>query len=185
MPSDIVLIGPIGVGKSTQGQLLAERLTLPQCSMDKLRWDYYKEIGYDDAIAKQKREAEGAWGIIRYWKPFEAHAVERLLADHRNCVIDFGAGHSVYEDPHLFQRVKQALAPYPNVVLLLPSSDLEESLRILNERNKELPDDIRRTNEHFVRHPSNYELAKITVYTKDKTPDQTCEQILGAISKPY
>lgn len=94
------------------------------------------------------------------------------------------AGHSVYADPHLFQRVKQALAPYPNVVLLLPSPDLEESLRILNERNRELSDDIRSTNAHFVRHPSNYELAKITVYTKDKTPDETCEQVLGAISRP-
>jgi ribosomal-protein-serine acetyltransferase len=35
--------------------------------------------------------------------------------------IDFGAGHSVYEDEELFARVQQALAPYPWVILLLPS----------------------------------------------------------------
>ncbi|MEL6128529.1 MAG: shikimate kinase [Cyanobacteria bacterium J06628_4] len=181
MPSDIILIGPQTVGKSTVGRLLAERLGLPQYSMDEQRWAYYKEIGYDEALAKKKRETEGAWGIIQYWKPFEAHAVERLLSDRRNCVIDFGAGHSVYDDPLLFQRVQRALAPYPNVVLLLPSPDVEESIRILNERNQDLPEDIRSTNEHFLKHPSNYELAKFTVYTKAKTPQETCREVLRLV----
>ncbi|UCJ13977.1 MAG: hypothetical protein JWS08_09770 [Phormidium sp. PBR-2020] len=104
--------------------------------MDEYRWNYYKEIGYDEELAKYKRETEGFWGIYQYWKPFEAHAVERLLSDHKNCVIDFGAGHSVYEDNSLFQRVQRVLAPYPNIVLLLPSSDLNESVQILNERNE-------------------------------------------------
>ncbi|MBE7385390.1 MAG: shikimate kinase [Leptolyngbya sp. SIO1E4] len=181
---DIILIGPMGAGKSTVGTLLAHQLGLPQCSMDEQRWAYYIEIGYDEALAKQKRETAGAWSVNQYWQPFEAYAVERLLSDHKNCVIDFGAGHSVYEDPLLFQRVQQALAPYPNVVLLLPSPDLEESLQILNERNKPMPDDILKMNEHFVQHRSNYELAKFTVYTKAKTPQETCDEILGLIQLP-
>lgn len=41
MKSDIILIGPIGAGKSTVGALLADRLGLPQCSMDDLRWDSF------------------------------------------------------------------------------------------------------------------------------------------------
>ncbi|MDB9528780.1 shikimate kinase [Oscillatoria sp. CS-180] len=182
MPFDIVLIGPQGVGKSTQGELLSKRLELPRCAMDELRWAYYDEIGYDKALAQQKRETEGAWGIIQYWKPFEAYAVERLLAEHANCVIDFGAGHSVYEDELLFERVQRALAPYPNVVLLLPCPDVEESLRILSDRNRDLPDDIRQTNEHFVRHPSNAQLAKITVYTHGKTPEETGQEILERVT---
>lgn len=181
MPLDIVLIGPQSAGKSTIGSLLSHRLGIPQCSLDEKRWHYYKEIGYDEALAKQKRETEGAWGIIRYWKPFEAYAVERLLSEHTNCTIDFGAGHSVYDDPLLFQRVRQALLPYPNVVLLLPSPDLNESIRILNERNRDLPDDIRNTNEYFIRHPSNYKLAKFVVYTQAKTPEETCEEILQLV----
>ncbi len=183
MSSDIILIGPQGAGKSTIGKLLAEQLGLPQCPMDKLRWDYYKEIGYDENLAQHKQETEGAWGIIQYWKPFEAHAVERLLSEHQNCVIDFGAGHSVYEDASLFKRVEAALAPYSNVILLMPSPDLEETLQILNERNKDLSEDIRSTNRHFVRHRSNYELAKFTVYTKDKTPEETRDEILNLVCK--
>lgn len=57
------------------------------------------------------------------WKPFEAYAVERMMADRPLAVIDFGAGHSVFEDETLFERVRVALEPFPNVVLLLPSAD--------------------------------------------------------------
>ena len=52
MTTDIILIGPIGAGKSTVGSLLATRLGLSQCSMDEYRWGYYKEIGYDEKLAK-------------------------------------------------------------------------------------------------------------------------------------
>ncbi len=180
MPSDIILIGPIGAGKSTLGELLSARLGLPQCSMDDHRWDYYKEIGYDGAIAQQKRQESG-WSLYQYWKPFEAYAVGRLLSDCHDCVIDLGAGHSVYEDASLFQQVKQALEPYPHVALLLPSADLDESISILNERNDYVPDGTPNINESFVRHPSNYQLAKLTVYTKGKTPTESCSEVLKRI----
>ncbi|MBD2777077.1 shikimate kinase [Iningainema tapete] len=182
MKSDIILIGPISAGKSTLGKLLADKLNLPQCSMDDLRWDYYKEIGYNEELVKSKKEALDFWELQHYWKPFEAYAVERLLSEHSQCVIDFGAGHSVYEDAILFGRVQQALALYPNVVLLLPSPNLDESVRILSERNKSMPDGIQEINEHFVRHTSNYMLAKFTVYTLDKTPEETCDEILNLIN---
>ncbi len=181
MKSEIILIGPIASGKSTVGSLLASKLSLPQCSMDDQRWNYYKEIGYDEEVAKHKRETEGFWGIYQYWKPFEAYAVERLLSEHQHCVMDFGAGHSVYEDTALFQRVQQALSPYPNVVLLLPSPNLDESVQILNERNEYVADGKPNINEHFVRHHSNYQLAKFTAYTKDKIPQETCDDILKLI----
>ena len=178
MPSDIVLIGPIGVGKSTQGKLLADRLGLPQCSMDDLRWNYYNEIGYDKTLAQQKRDAGGMRMVIQYWKPFEAYAVERLLSEHRDCVIDFGAGHSVYEEAALFDRVKQTLAPYPNVVLLLPLPDRARSWQILKQRNRDLPSDTHSMNDHYLRHPSNSQLAEHTIYTHGKTPEATCADIL-------
>lgn len=181
MKSDIILIGPIGAGKSTIGSLLANKLGFSQCSMDDQRWNYYHEIGYDEELAKHKRETEGFWGIYQYWKPFEAYAVERLLSEYQHCVFDFGAGHSVYEDADLLQRVQQALSLYPNVILLLPSSDLDDSVQILNKRNEYVPDDKPNINEHFVRHKSNYKLAKFTVYTKDKTPQETCNDILQLI----
>ncbi len=179
--SDIILIGPVGTGKSTLGKLLAQKLGISQCSMDDVRLDYYQEINYDAELAQQIREEAGFEGIYRYWKRFEAYAVERLLSEHKNCVIDFGAGHSVFEDNELFQRVQRVLAPYENVVLILPSPNLEESIQILNERNGGIVSNGVDFNEHFVKHHSNHDLAKFVVYTNGKLPEETRDDILNMI----
>lgn len=181
--SAIILIGPINAGKSSIARCLAERLGIPHVELDDLRWGYYSEIGYDQAEAKRRVDADGFWGLYRYWKPFEAHAVERLLADHPTGVLSFGAGHSVYEDDALFERVRRALEPFPNVVLLLPSPDLDESLAILTERGGPGPDIQPNINEHFLRHPSNGELARVVIYTQGRTPEQTCDDVLAALSR--
>lgn len=89
----------------------------------------------------------------------------------------------MYENAVLFQRVKQALLTYPNVVLLLPFSNLDESAQILNRRNEYVLDSKVNINEHFVKHNSNYKLAKFTVYIKNKTPKETCYEILKTINK--
>ena len=184
MKSTILLIGPIRVGKSTLAQLLSEKLGLPRISLDDVRWKYYREIGYEDDLARRIHQTGGLVALVFYWKQFDAYAVERVLADHPNKIIDFGAGHSVYESNELFTRVQAALLPYPNVVLNLPSPHVAESLEILNERTKDLVEAFGQGfnwNEHFVLHHSNYDLAKITIYTEGKTPDETCDEIIALL----
>jgi shikimate kinase len=177
---DIVLIGPVSVGKTTVGRCLAERLRVPLVSMDDLRESYYREIGYDEALVKRLFETEGAAGVWCYWKVFDPHSVERLLAEHRHCVIDMGGGTSVHEHDDMLKRVARALAPYPNVVLLLPAADRDESLRFLDARTgwggKE-----RNVNRILLEHRSNYELAKLTVYTAHRTTEDIAEEILRRV----
>ncbi len=174
--SDIILIGPQGAGKSTIGHLLAQKLELPQVSMDRLRWDYYKEIGWNPEEQKQIAENEGFAGVYRYWKQFDLHAVARLLKEHQNCVIDFGAGHSIYEDDGDFARARELLAPYTNVVLLMPSPDLDESVAVLRRQNTPIINGME-ANRFFATHPSNRKLATLVVYTKGQTPSETRDEI--------
>lgn len=70
MTSEIILIGPVGTGKFTLGQLLADKLGLPRAQMDERRWEYYKEIGYSEEKASEIDAKEGFLGVYRYWKPF-------------------------------------------------------------------------------------------------------------------
>jgi shikimate kinase len=186
MSSTIILIGPLGAGKTTVGRLLAEKRDLPFCSIDDVREAYYQRAGYDKTFASQIAASEQRiQGVLRYSKPFEARMVEQVLADHHG-VIDFGASNSVYDDPDLLARVERALAPYPNVILLLPSPDLDESAAILKTRltqmlteaGKEFSDELFELNEHFVRHPSNRRLAKRVIYTKGKTPEEVCDALM-------
>ena len=186
MNKTIILIGPMGAGKTTIGDCLSKRLNLEWVQLDEIRQPYYDEIGYDNEVARKIHAERGMAGIIAYWKPFEVHSVERVLADHPNCVIDFGAGQTVQEDTALFERVNQALAPYPNVILLLPSPDIDETIAILKGRvPSEVPavniEWFNSLNEHFIRHSANSQLAKMTVYTQNKTPDETCDEIIGKL----
>jgi hypothetical protein len=183
MRSEIILIGPSGAGKSTTGKLLAQALGVSQCSLDDLRIAYYKEVGFTEDEQKRIKEAEGFYpGVYRYWKGFQPHSIKRALETHPGCVFDLGAGCSVYEDQELLDSVRSILEPFKNVVLILPSEDPGESVRILRKRTWDGIVDGFDFHTHFVTHPSNYLLAKKIVYTKGKIPEETRDEIL-AITK--
>ncbi|WP_100010508.1 shikimate kinase [Lentibacillus sediminis] len=180
MASTIILIGPICSGKSTVAEVLSTKTGIPQRPMDDLRFDYYKEIGFSTEKQNEIRENNGYMAMYQYWKPFEAHAVKRVLEDYPNCIHDFGAGHSVYEDQILFKAVKRILNGYENVFLLLPSQNEQESINVLNERLKDVTtnNEVYRLNEHFVKNKSNKLLAKYTVYTNGSSPEDIADEII-------
>ncbi|HDD61922.1 MAG: shikimate kinase [Chloroflexota bacterium] len=186
MKSIIILIGPMSVGKSTLAKKLAKKLGVPRIELDEVRQRFNNEIGYDEKFASEIVGTEGMMGLIKYWKPFDAHAVERALKEYENCVMDFGAGHSVYEDQELFQRVEKALKPHKFVIQILPSPDQDRSVEIVNQRFSDLllnevgkiDEELLALNEHFVRHPSNGLLAKKTFFTEGKSAKATAQEIL-------
>ncbi|MBZ0304376.1 MAG: shikimate kinase [Anaerolineae bacterium] len=179
---EILLIGPPDTGKSTIGERLSERLQRSQASVDRLRQTYYAEIGYDHQVAQQIRAAEGFAALVRYWKPFDLHGVARTLEDYPGHIIDFGAGHSVYDDPDDMNRLQALLAPYLNVILLLPSPDPAESVAILYERQRVRTGiDGIELNRFLIERPCNRLLATHTVYTQGQTREQTRDAILVQI----
>ena len=191
LDTNIILIGPLEAGKTTVGKLLAEALGMPAIELDDLRWKYYAEIGYDHEHAEGLNREGGLKARMVYWKPFEIYGVERLLQDYpAGYVLPLGAGNSVYEDPAHFERLQKAFAAYPYVILLLPSPDADESVKILMARFRvSLPDlsaeifeQLAGINRHFVEHPSNARLARYMVYTKDKSPEQTRDEILAMLN---
>ena len=186
LPS-IVLIGPSKAGKTTLARALGEATGWPWLDLDKLRWDYYAEIGYDPALADAHRRHGGIVELARYWRPFDVYGVERVLHDYpTGHVIAFGAGHSYYDAPGLFRRARKALAPFPHVILLLPSPDIVVSAAELERRLRESEPDmeeisirgIMAMNRTFLTHPSNARLAKRTVYTLGKSIDELVTELL-------
>ena len=177
---DIIVIGPVAVGKTSVARCLAERLGKPLISMDEVRAGYYSELGYDPDAAQKLFDMDGAASLWCFWKAFDPYSVERILADYPGYVIDMGGGSTIHEHDDQLERVKRALAPYRNVVLLLPYPDRETSLLFLDKRTgwggKE-----RNVNRNILEHRSNYQLATITVYTADRSPEEIAEEILEMI----
>jgi hypothetical protein len=49
---------------------------------------------------------------------------------------------------------------------------------MLRAKGEEINNELFDLNEYFIRHPSNHQLAKIVMYTKDKTPEEIRDEIL-------
>ena len=186
----IILIGPLGVGKTTVGHLLADRLGIPLCSVDDVRSGYYEKVGYDKSLAETIGVTEqGVRGVLRYAEPFDVQMTKLLLTDFQRGIIDFGASNSVYSDQDLLTQVEHVLEPYPNVILLIPSPDKKESgeilkvrlIQMLTEEGKSFTHELFELNDYFIQHPSNYQLAKRIIYTKDRTPHLIRDEIVSRL----
>lgn len=181
----VILIGPMCAGKSTVAKELSKAINIPQVPMDRVRWYYYVKDGYDFV---KEQDIDSFSEKIKYWKPFEVKAVKRIVDEFKGSVIDFGAGHSFFTDDSQFKEVEDVLRPIKNIFLLLPSENKEESLKICNERlskrlEREPNENEKEANRDFIFHSSNYNLAKHIIYTKDKTVDNTVEEIVNLIGE--
>lgn len=187
MQKKIILIGAMGVGKSTVSALLAEKLGLGRIDIDELRWAYFSEMpGYDGAYVDGLFEAGEEQKAFAYMKPFEANLVEVVLSRFEAGVFDFGAGYTVYEDESLFARVEKALAVCENVVLLRYSADNAESLEALRDRHKDIPPALYYSlNKPFIESDCNERLARLAVFTKEKSAEEISEEILVGLVCSY
>lgn len=182
----IVLIGPAGAGKTTQSELLAQRLGLPNICLDEIAEEYYKVCGFGHDVIRRLIKEQGFLATYRQHGVGMAYASERMLAEYPTGVLDFGAGHSHFQDDELFARVQRALIGCKNVVLLLPSRDLDRSVHLLRERSKaergwDWSADGYDFIEHWVKDRCNHDLATVTVYTEGKAPVETCDEIVKAL----
>ena len=170
LANSIILIGPMGVGKSTISEELHKKNNLPKVSLD--------NRNLLSSIYSEREKFDN-------FKDFEFYLTTRVLSSLKQpAIIDFGAGHSIYENPLMFIEMKKFLSRFQNIVYLIPTQDKETSLNIINQRlidkrgtnNHQLND-----NRHFVYSPCNESLATITEYTFDKSPEEISNDIIEQI----
>ncbi|MEV5355400.1 shikimate kinase [Streptomyces sp. NPDC093516] len=162
----VVLVGPMGVGKSTVGRLLAERLGVAYRDTD------------DDIVAAQGRtiaeifagEGEAAFRAI------EARAVARALAGHDG-VLALGGGAIL--DP----RTRALLAGRPVVFLDVDAG--EAVRRIGRDPGRPLlagDPHLRWRTLAAARRPLYTEVARAVVDTTGRAPGAVVEAVLAALA---
>lgn len=164
----IILIGPSGAGKSTIAEELSRKLNIPRLCLDR--------------IANRARQT----GFTRKFKNADefnsfmiSEVIKKAKQDNIPGVVDFGAGHSVYDDNEIFEIVRNQLKPFKNIVLLLPSRDETLSLNIMANRST----GDTRDNLKFLRSSCNRELATMTIYGNDRTPSDIASEIISRIKE--
>ncbi|MEU3189650.1 shikimate kinase [Streptomyces sp. NPDC006992] len=164
----VVLVGPMGVGKSTVGAILAERLGVTCRDTDQ---DVAEQVGKSVSdIFLEEGEP--------HFRELERAAVATALDEHRG-VLALGGGAVLAEE------TRALLAGRPVVFLEMGLTeavkrvglDAPRPLLVINPRQQ-----WRRLMEE--RRPLYTEVARVVVSTEDRTPDQVADEILTALQPP-
>lgn len=136
-----------------------------------------------------EQDQPGFGAVVRHWEPYSVAAVERVLAEFSDSIIDFGAGHAHYEDPELQARLERALAPLRHVVLLQPSTDVARSEEICRARDEarfgsQWDPSRAEVNARFVRSECFRRVATHEVYAEERTVDEIVDEIVSRIEGP-
>lgn len=172
--NSIILIGPMGVGKTTISKQLAKKTG-------------FKIISLDDRESLYKYYSK-EWKFKNF-KEFELYLTAMVLNDlNEPSIIDFGAGHSIQENPLMFLELKKLVNKFSNVVLLMPCENKNRALYVLNKRIEKrsgsgMMQALFDRNEHFIESPCNYELSTIIKYEDDKDTNQISDEILREINE--
>ncbi|MFJ6720410.1 MULTISPECIES: shikimate kinase [unclassified Streptomyces] len=161
----IVLVGPMGSGKSTVGGLLAERLGVPYRDTDA------------DIVAAQGREIADIFVDEGepYFRELERQAVAAAVAGHTG-VLALGGG------AILDAGTRELLAGLPVAYL---SMDVEEAVRRvgLGAARPLLAVNPRRQWRELMdaRRHLYTEVARVVVTTDDRTPEEVAQAVLDAL----
>jgi shikimate kinase len=161
----IVLVGPMGSGKSTVGRLLAERLGVGYRDTDA------------DIVAAQGREISDLFVDEGepYFRELERAAVRAAVAEHEG-VLSLGGG------AILDGSTRELLAGLQVVFL---SMDVEEAVRRvgLNQARPLLAVNPRRQWRELMeaRRPLYTEVARLVVATDERTPEEVAQAVLDAL----
>ncbi|MER8085223.1 shikimate kinase [Streptomyces sp. NPDC087532] len=164
----IVLVGPMGVGKSTVGELLADRLGTTYRDTDAdvvaTAGKPIPEIFYDEGE--------------EHFRELERQAVRAAVAEHTG-VLSLGGG-AVLDD-----TTRALLADHPVVYL---SMDVEEAVKRvgLNTARPLLAVNPRRQWRELMdaRRHLYTEVARATVATDERTPEEVAQAVLDALELP-
>ena len=171
----IILIGPIGAGKTTQGKLLAKKLGMPRVSYDDVKGKYWKRLGLNRNVANSIEKENGIYAMLSYMNEFKSKTVSSIVNDYPGHIIDFG-GAQTFDEPHQVEMVREVFEPISNIFLLLPSNDLATNIKELPGLKENYP-----INAYLIMHETNELFAKKIIYTLGKTPEEIMNEIISQI----
>jgi len=174
----IILMGPVGVGKSTQAKLLAKELGQPRCSYDEVKASYLDDLGFNKKSAMAIEKEQGEYAMFCHMNNFRYQILRRVIDEHPEHIIDLGGGIHCYNEPHQVDSAREVFDQIDEIFYLLPSRDLATNINMLPGFKEGFA-----INTYIMMHPTNALFAKKMIYTLGKTPEEIMREIIGQIGK--
>lgn len=163
----IVIIGMMGSGKTTLGEILSEKTGISSIDIDELIEK--KENTTISEIFKNKGE--------EYFRSLEAQTIKDLINSTNKQILSLGGG--AFENPQT-----RELLLNNSVVIYLATSPEEILKRIRQTNNRPLLKNnmtIEKITEITNKRKDNYNLAHYKILTDGKSPSKIADEILGAL----
>ncbi len=171
--TQIILIGPSGVGKSTIGSLIGKNLDIKFYDIDEILhidYNFEKKTNYNVEEFEEKKRLE-----------FEI--LENILSNKDEFVIASGEGLIINQEHLMLKKIIEKIEGIENLILILilPHENNIEAKKILMKRfnidkiSSELSLKYDRDVVIFKK------IAKKIFYTKDMMPEECCKKILDII----
>lgn len=189
MKYNIVLIGAMGVGKTTISNLICESDTAYSIhDSDKERQTLINQTEIDsehyETLLKNNSWTEANDYARTYLKP--SHLRMILESANNNHIINIGGNFIDWSNSEDFENCQNILEEYPNVIMLTYSNDIEESSRVLSKRIMSRPNndsdkvlqEQAEYNIRFIKSKLFKKLAKHIIEVKGKTKVEIANEII-------
>lgn len=193
----ILLMGPRGTGKTATSDILSRRL-----GINSLNSDFYirkniqteKELVLDEKLFDEKF----IMADVRSLEVFKIAFLRELLCNFsKRIVIDLSNPFGAFSNKAYLMEAKEILELFNNKFILIPSPDIEESMKILQSRKKSLTSPTEEgvmsteyqafrsevINRYFLTSSDLDQYNLNIIYTKDKSPMIVADEILQFVKK--
>jgi shikimate kinase len=171
----IVLVGPIGVGKTPVAEMVAERLSIERVELD-LAEEYRRQVGWNEKEAWRLAE-EGYVARFEYEAQFSVPLIERLMEEYPSAIFDCGGLDLVGWTDEQRDEIKDGLTVLglKHIAAILPFSDIDKcrSYYASHYASRDASryatwNFIRAMNESLIENPSYKQIANEVFYTEDR-----------------
>lgn len=181
----ITITGPRSVGKTSISKLLAKKLKLKYISSDELGETHMKKHGGLDKAIKS--------GKIDKWIRQSSYGLIRKVYRKDNFVFDLSGGAvSSMKFSEASEKVRKTAKENSIIIGLLPSKNINESIKFLFEREKKREHFknfdkeklFTETRKDYKKFPPLFKgLCDLIVYVKGKDPNEVVKEIMEDIKK--
>jgi len=191
MKTNISLVGPRSVGKSSIGKILSQKLKYNYIDLDKFSEKELKNEGGIRGFIKKRRNKDTSNLVWKnYWK-YQHKFLLKIFSKSTKIVLDVGGGTFV----EVFSKIKRnanLIAKKSKVICLLPSKKDSTAINILTKREmnrshwkeknlskKEMKIIVKR--DYLAAKEIYLKKSEIIFYTENKSKKQIVNELLNKI----